>query len=156
MKTSSTDASTNAPHSPVRYQIPTHLTVPDRIAIPLFGITFHVTIRQGFIYIVGGSIAFHVWQQCAFFSEYGLAGTILRLCVPLLLAIVTLVVAVVQIGERYLETWAVLLTRYRRYPHLFLWEPVSSVSSVPSVQSETGSTEVIAENADKEGSQTWF
>src|ERR1700733_3790251 len=90
-----------AARAPARYQIPTHLNVPDRIAIPLLGITFHITIRQGLILFVGCSPAFHLWGQAAGLSVYGTPGQVLRILVPVCLAVATLVVAILRITDRY-------------------------------------------------------
>ena len=117
-------------HAPVRYQIPTHLNVPDRIAIPLLGITFHVTIRQGLIFFVGWSTAFHLWGQAAGLSVYGTLGQVLRILVPVCLAVATLVVATLRITDRYVETWAVLILRYRQAPRICVWQPLDADTEV--------------------------
>ena len=114
-----------ASHVPIRYQIPTHLNVPDTIAIPLFGITFHVTIRQGLIFLLGWSTAFNLWRQLAPLSAYGKFGEGLRAILPILLAVITCAVALMRIADRYLEEWAVLLLRYARQPRISIWATVS-------------------------------
>ncbi|BCL80879.1 hypothetical protein ccbrp13_33440 [Ktedonobacteria bacterium brp13] len=112
--------------TPARYQIPTHLNVPDRIAIPLLGITFHVTIRQGLIFFVGWSTAFHLWGQATGLSAYGTPGQVMRILVPVCLAMATLVVATLRITDRYVETWAVLILRYRQAPRICVWQPLDT------------------------------
>jgi hypothetical protein len=114
--------------SSVRYQIPTHLNVPDKIAIPLLGITFHVTIRQGLILLLGWSTAFNLWRHLERLSAFGVPGLLCRLFFPLLLALATFIIATIQIGGRYLEEWGVLVLRYRRNPMVSLWRPIDCVS----------------------------
>ena len=114
-----------APRTSVRYQIPTHLNVPDTIAIPLFGITFHVTIRQGLIFLLGWSTAFNLWRQLASLSLYGGFGVGLRVFFPILLAVITCVVALIRIADRHVEEWAVIFLRYARQPRISVWTTVS-------------------------------
>ncbi|GER88953.1 hypothetical protein KDW_31150 [Dictyobacter vulcani] len=117
---------------PARYQIPTHLNVPDRIAIPLLGITFHVTVRQGLIFLVGWSTAFQLWGHLEGLSSAGSAGYVTRLFVVAFLVLATFVVATLQVGGRYLEVWTVLLLRYHRHPRVSLWQPVALENSIQS------------------------
>ena len=77
---------------PRRYQIPTHLKTPDKIDLPLFGITVSLTMRQGVCFLLGGSLVFHLWQGS--FGLIGLLGLLLHWIVPFLLAFATYVIAV--------------------------------------------------------------
>ncbi|GCE23232.1 hypothetical protein [Dictyobacter kobayashii] len=117
--------STPSAGTSTRYQIPTHLNVPDKIALPLFGITFHITIRQGLIFLLGWSTAFNLWNHLEGLDVFGPLGLVLRVSFPVLLAVATLVTATMQFGGCYVEEWAALFLRYRLKPPVSLWRPIS-------------------------------
>jgi hypothetical protein len=146
---SASSSPSEAPRAPVRYQIPTHLNVPDKIAIPLLGLTVHVTIRQGLIFLLGWSTAFHLWRQLAPLSTYGRFGEGLRVVIPILLAVSTCIVALLRFADRSLEEWAVLLLRYVRQPRISIWATVSS--PLPPQEATPGTeTSVHAHGAEEE------
>ncbi|GCE12517.1 hypothetical protein [Tengunoibacter tsumagoiensis] len=117
--------SSSRPSSPPqRYQIPTHLNVPDKIDLPLFGITISVTIRQGLIAVIGGGQALQVWNQLNFLSYYGTAGQVLHLFFPGLIVLVTLLFATLKIADRHPEIWLALLLYYIRHPRIYIWQSV--------------------------------
>ena len=78
-----------------RYHIPTHLTTPDKIDLPLFGITVSLTMRQGVCFLLGGSVVFHLWQ--ASLGLVGIVGLMVHWGGPFFLAFATYVFAVHEI-----------------------------------------------------------
>jgi hypothetical protein len=124
---------------PIQYQIPTHLTVPDQLALPLLGFTVSVTMRQGLILLVGGSLSFHLWQRLSGLAEASPAVAILRLLVVGLLMVLTLLWTICTIAGRPLEDWLLILLRYYRLPRVYLWQPLT----LPVA--ETRSTAVLRE-----------
>ena len=151
---SSSSSPSEAPRAPVRYQIPTHLNVPDKIAIPLFGLTVHVTIRQGLIFLLGWSTAFQLWRQLAPLSLYGSFGEGIWVFFPVLFAVITCVVALMRIADRYLEEWAVILLRYTRQPRVTVW---TTVSTPVSYQEAASGTEVLAHaHVEEEDETSWL
>jgi hypothetical protein len=122
-------------NQPRRYQIPTHLATPDKIDLPLLGITVSLTMRQGVCFLLGGSVVFQLWQQSE--SLVGLASLLAHWVGPLLLAFVTFVFAVHEIQGRHLEAWIVVVVQYLRHPTVFVWCSVLSERKLaPSAASE--------------------
>ena len=110
---------------PVQYQIPTHLAVPDQLALPLLGFTVYVTMRQGLILLVGGSLSFHLWQRLAGAAELSPTVAIIRLVVVGLLVVLTLFWTICTIAGRPLEDWLLILLRYDRLPRVYIWQSVA-------------------------------
>jgi hypothetical protein len=129
-----------AGQAPVRYQIPTHLSVPDKITLPLLGFTLSVTSRQGLILLVGWNMTFNLWQVLAFLNAYGAAGQGLRIALAGSLALLALLFALVRIAERHLEEWLVVLLHYATSPSVFVWQPLPPVPS-PSHEQRTPSSD---------------
>lgn len=102
-----------------RYQIPTHLMTPDKIDLPLFGITVSLTMRQGVCFLLGGSAVFHLWQETA--ALVGILGLLVHWGGPFLLAFATYVFAVHEFRDRHLEAWVLVLLHYRCHPKVFIW-----------------------------------
>src|SRR5438874_12963281 len=92
-----------------RYQIPTHLDVPDRLSIHLLGWTISVTIRQGLILLLGWSTAFNLWKHLGHVDSYVTPGTILHLVIRGVLALMTFVYSTLTIGGRYPEASVLVL-----------------------------------------------
>ncbi len=84
---------------------PTQLGAPEKL---LWGLT----ARQLFILALGCSLGYRIWAQCAFLLAYGIAGFGIRLLLALIPVLLTLALATIQFGGRYLEIWAILLLRY--------------------------------------------
>lgn len=112
---------------PRRYQIPTHLNTPDKLDLPLFGITVSLTLRQGVCFLLGGSLVYQTWQQS--FGMVGFAGEMMHWIVPTLLAFATYVFAVHQVQDRHLEGWILVLIQYLGRPKVFVWRPVLSAGA---------------------------
>jgi hypothetical protein len=104
---------------PPRYHIPTHLNVPDKIDLPLFGMTVSLTIRQGICFLFGGSVVFNLWQQSL--QMIGVVGWLAHWGGPFLLACATYVMAVHEVRGRHLETWALVGLHYLTHPKVFVW-----------------------------------
>lgn len=118
--------STPSSHLPPRYQIPTHLNVPDKLEIPLFGVTISLTMRQAMIYLFGWSTAFSLWQHLRWLDHMGLLGSTAHWCIALLLALLTCLLALVHIRERYLESWGLVWLQYVMQPKIFVWRHAAS------------------------------
>jgi hypothetical protein len=120
---------------PRRYQIPTHLGTPDKLDVPLLGITISLTMRQGACFLLGGGLAVHLWEQSS--GLVGVAGFFAHEIGPFLLAFATYVIAVHQIQGRHLEAWALLLVQYLRRPNVFVWCRVLEENTHASTRRET-------------------
>ena len=103
---------------PHRYQIPTHLGTPDKLD------TLSLTMRQALCFLLGWSLAFHLWQRTLGLSAFGLFGVLAHWVAPLLLAFATYVLAIHEVRGRPLEHWAWVWLRYRRLPKVFVWQSV--------------------------------
>jgi hypothetical protein len=104
---------------PKRYQVPTHLQVADKIAIG----PVSVTIRQGVILLLGAALAYQGWHALALLGDLGVGW--LRVVVVALFVILAVVLAQVRLAGRYLESWALVWSRYHWQPRVFLWRRVS-------------------------------
>jgi hypothetical protein len=118
--------SSSTPHLLLRYQIPTHLNVPDRLEIPLFGVTISLTMRQAVIYLFGGSTAFSLWQHLGWLDHAGPLGIITHWGAALVLALLTCLLALMHIRERYLELWGLTWLQYVTQPKIFVWHHAAS------------------------------
>ena len=113
-------------HLPQRYQIPTHLNVPDKLEIPLFGVTISLTMRQAVIYLFGWSSAFSLWQHLRWLDHAGLLAITAHWGIALLLALLTCLLAMVHLRERYLESWGVMWLQYVAQPKIYVWHHAAS------------------------------
>jgi hypothetical protein len=125
---------------PVQYQIPTHLAVPDQLALPLLGFTVYVTMRQGLILLVGGSFSFHLWQRLAELAALSPTLAFIRLLLVGLLVVLTLLWTICTIAGRPLEDWLLILLRYYRLPRVYLWQPIARpiIESLPTQAQQAG------------------
>lgn len=114
--------------SPARYQIPTHLDVPDKFVLPLFGFTISVTMRQGLILLLGWSTAFNLWNRLEFLGVLGIVGDVARVLFPGLLALVTFVFATLQVAGRHPEAWMIAIIQYLVRPKVYIWSTVNTVT----------------------------
>jgi hypothetical protein len=111
------------------YEMPTRLNMEDKL-ISLG--PFSLTLRQGFVLVIGGCVAVNVWKWLDLPALDGTSGFILHVvvtCLPLLLA---LLVAFVSVTGRYPEAWALLLWRYWRSPKVYLWKRKKGMLVSPS------------------------
>jgi hypothetical protein len=113
-------------HLPQRYQIPTHLNVPDKLDIPLFGVTISLTMRQAVIYLFGWSSAFSLWQHLRWLDHAGFLGIIAHWGAALIFALLTCLLALVRLRERYLERWGVIWLQYVTQPKISVWRHAAS------------------------------
>jgi hypothetical protein len=127
-------------YQPRRYHIPTHLGTPDKLDVPLFGITISLTMRQGVCFLLGGGLIFHLWQQSS--GLVGLAGLFAHEVGPFLLACMTYVIAVHEIRGRHLEDWALVLASYLTRPKVFVWCSVIGERTTAPMTQETEDTPV--------------
>ena len=126
---------------PQRYQIPTHLNVPDTISLSFLGIPFDVTARQGMILLFGCSLAFQLWQRLAFVCHYGALGAFVRCLLPVVLVIGTILLATVKIVGRHPESWMAILLQYVLQPRIYVWRSV--VTASPLSQSHPLKTSTV-------------
>ena len=127
-----------------RYALPTHLDTPDRLDLPLLGMTVSVTMRQGVLSLFGGSLTFHLWE--ASLGLHGILG-VLHWVEPVALAFLTYVLAVQQVRGRYLEDWAVVLSRYLALPKVFVWcrePPLASIESEIAAEQAQRRADIVA------------
>lgn len=113
-----------------RYQIPTHLDVPDKLSIHLLGWTMSVTIRQGLILLLGWSTAFNLWKHLDGLDSFGTPGIIVHFLLPGVLALITFVYSTLTIAGRHPEAWVPVLLSYMLHPRQYMW------SSLPSPETE--------------------
>ena len=135
-------------NQPRRYQIPTHLGTPDKIDLPLFGITVSLTLRQGVCFLLGGSLIFHLWEQS--FGLVGVGGWLVHWGVPCVLASLTYVLAVHEIRGRHLEDWALVLLHYWGRPKVFVWANVLEENTIAQMSEATEEHVMTAMNDEEE------
>jgi hypothetical protein len=93
---------------------PTQLNTPEKI---IWGLT----ARQLLILALGCSLGYKLWANLAFLLTYGVAGFALRLLLAAIPVLFTLALAMIQLGGRYLEIWAILLRYWGRSKHAVWW-----------------------------------
>lgn len=103
---------------PVRYQIPTHLGVEDKI-ISYNGIG--LTVRQAFLLVLGWSLAVDVWRALDGLVQLGTAGVVLRLVVSAAPGLLACFIAFTRVGGRHLESWLLVVLLYHTKPKVYLW-----------------------------------
>lgn len=101
--------------------MPTHLNLPDQV---LSIGTFTLTARQFLLLLVGSSVGYALWQDCAVLGRFALPGLGLRGGIALFPVAMALLFAVAQIAGRPLEIWLVVLLRYWWQPKRFVWRSV--------------------------------
>lgn len=108
---------------PVRYQIPTHLEVEDKI-ISYNG--FGLTVRQAFLLVVGWSLAVDVWRSLEGLASLGVTGVILRLVVSAVPGLLACFIAWTKVGGRHLESWLLVVLLYHTKPRVYLWRALAT------------------------------
>lgn len=98
-----------------RYQIPTHLLVPDKLSILIFSFTF----RQLGILVGGIGAAYDLWQQHPFTAAW---FTVVKWCGVGLILALALALAFVHKGGHTLDTWCFFWLRYHLQPTCYLWQ----------------------------------
>jgi small-conductance mechanosensitive channel len=109
-----------------RYQLPTHLSVPDRIDIPFIGVTISLTIRQGVIFLFGWSTAFAWWHRTIAWQTMSLAAMVAHWALPGLLALIIFIIAMLQIQGRSCEQWFMIVVHYLTIQKVFVWQSVAA------------------------------
>ena len=98
---------------------------------------FSLTLRQGFVLVLGGCIAANIWRWLSVLDQFGSVGLIIRIgliSIPLLLA---LIVAIIRVADRHLEDWAMVLVRYYGLPKLYRWRHLPpSLRELPILQKD--------------------
>lgn len=107
---------------PVRYQIPTHLEVEDKI-ISYNG--FGLTVRQAFLLVVGWSLAVDVWRSLDTLAGLGVVGVALRLVIAAAPGLLACFIAWTKVGGRHLESWLLVVLLYHTKPKVYLWRRLS-------------------------------
>ncbi len=94
---------------------PTQFNTPEKI---IWGLT----ARQLLILALGCSLGYKLWANLVFLLTFGVGGFALRLLLAAIPVLIALALAMVQLGGRYLEMWAILLLRYwGRSRHAVWW-----------------------------------
>lgn len=102
-----------------RYQIPTHLNVPDKI-LSAWG--FGITVRQLLILLIAWSAVANAWVRTASpLAPLGPPGAVLHVMAAAIPGIILLVVAFKQVAGRPLEVWLLIILRYWLQPKVYLW-----------------------------------
>jgi hypothetical protein len=105
-----------------RYQIPTHLNVPDKI-LSAWGIG--ITVRQLLILLMAWSAVANTWVRLAApLAMLGTPGVVLHFTATASPGILLLFVAFKQVADRPLEVWLLILLRYWLQPKIYLWRSV--------------------------------
>lgn len=105
-----------------RYQIPTHLNVPDKI-LSAWGVG--ITVRQLLILLIAWSAVANTWVRLAApLAMLGIPGGVLHFAAAAIPGIILLVVAFKQVAGRPLEVWMLILLRYWLQPKVYLWRTV--------------------------------
>ena len=140
-----------------RYQIPTHLNVPDKI-LSAWG--FGLTVRQLLILLMAWSAVANTWVRlAALFAMLGTPGFILHVAVAAIPGIVLLFVAFKQIAGRPLEVWMLVLLRYWLQPKVYLWRRIPIVGQMGPAAGEEpdpASDEEGESDYDLAASQWWL
>ena len=108
---------------PVRYQIPTHLEVEDKI-ISYNGIG--LTVRQAFLMVLGWSLAVDVWRWLDGLAHLGMAGVVVRLVVSAAPGLLACFIAFTRVGGRHLESWLLVVLLYHTKPKVYLWRGLAA------------------------------
>jgi hypothetical protein len=124
-----------------RYQIPTHLNVPDKIDIPLLGITISLTMRQGAIFLFGWSTAFAWWRGTIPWQTLGVLPMLLHWGLPSLLALLVFFIAMLQVQGRSYEQWALIIGHYLVSEKVFVWHSVAAEHLQGQAQKQESSYE---------------
>lgn len=102
-----------------RYQIPTHLNVPDKI-LSAWG--FGITVRQLLILLIAWSAVANTWVRLAApLAALATPGAVLHVTAAAIPGIILLVVAFKQVAGRPLEVWLLIILRYWLQPKVYLW-----------------------------------
>ncbi len=112
---------------PVRYQIPTHLEVEDKI-ISYNGIG--LTVRQAFLLVLGWSLAVDVWRSLDGLTSLGGAGVVLRLVISAAPGLLACFIALTKVGGRHLESWLLVVLLYHTKPKVYLWRGMATQVAV--------------------------
>lgn len=107
-----------------RYQLPTHLNMPDRISFPLLLFSVNLTVRQFLLLVITAAGCFHLFRWLAFLESFGLVGFWLRVGLLAFVAGCVLVLVLVRIAGRELWAWVQVWLRYQCLPHIAVWYPV--------------------------------
>lgn len=103
------------------YQIPTHLKVADTITLEIFGFSLTITMRQGVIALLGGSLVYSAWSHLSWLDQWAGGGPLLHYLLTGILAFMTVVIATFRFRERSLEAWLMLVLRYHTRSRTFVW-----------------------------------
>lgn len=109
-----------------RYQLPTHLSVPDKIDIPLVGVTVSLTIRQGVIFLFGWSTAFAWWHRTIAWQTISLPAMVAHWVLPGSFALLIFLIAMLQIQGRFCEQWLMILVHYLTRQKVYVWQSVAA------------------------------
>ncbi|GHO59207.1 hypothetical protein [Ktedonobacter robiniae] len=117
----------SSPPQKQSYQIPTHLKIADTFTLDLFGFSLTITMRQGLIALIGGSLVYSLWRHLFWLDQWAGGGPLLHYLLPGLLAFLTVLLATFTFRERHLETWLMLLLRYLVRSRTIAWHAATLV-----------------------------
>ena len=93
-----------------QHEIPTHLNVEDKLV-------FGLTARQFLYVLVGGTLAYAVWDQAS------MAPSALRVSVTAVCLLASTVIALFRPLGRPLEAWILAVLLYCSTPRRCTWQP---------------------------------
>jgi hypothetical protein len=116
------------------------MNVPDRV-LTIGPVS--LTARQFLIVLIGSSIGYNLWHQLHMLSAYAPVGQVIRLCIALAPALLTLAFALAHIAGRPLEVWFFVLLRYWCQPRRSVWRSVRTQQAQlsPHLAGEAGAEE---------------
>lgn len=135
-----------------RHQIPTHLSVPDKI-LSFWGIG--VTVRQLLILLLGWSGVANAWVRLNWIAAYGGAGVFMHFAAALVPAAVALFVAFKQVAGRSLEVWLMVLLRYWGQPRVCVWRSVRGERAVRAAIEQARREDARGQTGDTGAPEWW-
>lgn len=103
------------------YQLQTKLYQVEDVLVT-FG-PLRLTLRQCMVLVLGGCISMDVWRSLGSFVALGEAGVIIQWIIVSIPLLITLLITVLRVADRYTEHWVLVFYRYATTPSLYLWSP---------------------------------
>lgn len=116
------------------YQMPARIGAMEDALISLGPLS--LTLRQCFILVIGGCIIIDLWRL-DLWNVFGPFGVIIRGIGIGMVILLTILDAFLQIANRSLESWLLVLYRYWQIPKIYLWHPVPRTPISPARASRT-------------------
>lgn len=105
---------------PKTHVVPTHLRTPETV-VSIGGVS--LSARQFFLLLLGSALGYDLWLHLGTLAHVPL-GQVLRLVLALVPFAGALALAFWRLAEREVFAWALVLLRFARRPHRFIWRSV--------------------------------